>query len=404
MSKSDVSECDVWDPSVEVEANGYNWEGDPVVTERREKSAHTDLIHLDLFSGCGGFSTGFEAATFTTLAAVDIHPPSLETLRANHASTSTILGDIRKVKTDNLLEIIPEFDRNAAVITAGVPCQGFSLSNRKRHAEDQRNYLFHEFIRIVREIRPAAIVLENVSGLVSTKNGAFKREIANAIRELGYDPYFSVPNAARYGVPQLRKRIVFVGVPKGSHWLFPSPILGEMNTPYRTVAEAILGDLPKLGPGAEAFEYTSLPLNPYQQLLRISDPALSNHKSPAHPQSTVRRISDTLPGEPMYESFKQRIRLHPDQPSPTQICGGIRPQFQFGHPTQPRGLTIRERARIQSFPDSYFFSGGVTQGRVQTGNAVPPLLAQAIAHQLRQLLNGETLEGIPAELIASTLF
>jgi DNA (cytosine-5)-methyltransferase 1 len=96
----------------------------------------------------------------------------------------------------------------------------------------------------------------------------------------------------------------------------------------------------------------------------------------------------------MYPNFKQRIRLHPDSPSPTQICGGIRPQFQFGHPTQARGLTIRERARIQSFPDWYEFTGGVTQGRVQTGNAVPPLLAKAIADQIMRLLNGEKLNGM----------
>jgi len=106
----------------------------------------------------------------------------------------------------------------------------------------------------------------------------------------------------------------------------------------------------------------------------------------------------------MYPAFKQRIRLHPENPSPTQICGGIRPQFQFGHPTQARGLTIRERARIQSFPDWYQFTGGVTQGRVQTGNAVPPLLAKAIADQIARLLNGSKLVGIPAEPIRDTLF
>jgi DNA (cytosine-5)-methyltransferase 1 len=131
---------------------------------------------------------------------------------------------------------------------------------------------------------------------------------------------------------------------------------------------------------------------------------LFNHAAPAHPQDTIDRIRATKPGEPMYPAFKQRMRLHPEKLSPTQICGGIRPQFQFGHPTQARGLTIRERARIQGFPDWYNFTGGVTQGRVQTGNAVPPLLAKAIADQIARLLNGSKLTGIPAEPIRDTLF
>jgi DNA (cytosine-5)-methyltransferase 1 len=106
----------------------------------------------------------------------------------------------------------------------------------------------------------------------------------------------------------------------------------------------------------------------------------------------------------MYKEFKQRIRLHFDYPSPTQICGGIRPQFQFGHPSQARGLTIRERARIQSFPDSYEFCGGVVQGRVQTGNAVPPLLAKVIAEQLIKVLNGEKIDGEISEEFQKDFF
>ena len=113
-----------------------------------------------------------------------------------------------------------------------------------------------------------------------------------------------------------------------------------------------------------------------------------NHIAPNHPPSTVKRIKETKEGEAMYSNFKQRIRLKHDLPSPTQLAGGIRPQFQFGHPSQDRGLTIRERARIQSFPDSYCFFGGIVQERVQTGNAVPPLLiyniVQSIAEDIKK--------------------
>ena len=107
------------------------------------------------------------------------------------------------------------------VITAGVPCQGFSLSNRKRHANDKRNFLFKEFIRIAKDLKPTAVVLENVSGLVSTKDGYFKKSISKAIEEIGYEVYFALLNAAEYGVPQKRRRVFFIGLPKGMKWLFP---------------------------------------------------------------------------------------------------------------------------------------------------------------------------------------
>lgn len=399
----DVSE-DKWDVSVEVESNFYNWDGAPEIEESVTSQDMTKVGHIDLFSGCGGFSTGFELAGFQTAVALDIHPPSLQTLRLNHPSAHSILGDIRKVDEKNLSSLAAS-GRPGLVVTAGVPCQGFSLSNRKRHADDKRNFLFLEFIRVAEHLRPDVVVLENVSGLVSTKDGAFKRDIAAAIEELGYDVHFALLNAADYGVPQTRKRVFFVGVPKGAKWLFPEVEFGVPGRPYRTVRDAILGDLPRLSAGASSQKYLGPPTSELQEWLRRDhEGLLFNHAAPAHPQDTIDRIRATKPGEPMYPAFKQRIRLHPENPSPTQICGGIRPQFQFGHPTQARGLTIRERARIQSFPDWYQFTGGVTQGRVQTGNAVPPLLAKAIADQIARLLNGSKLVGIPAEPIRDTLF
>jgi DNA (cytosine-5)-methyltransferase 1 len=395
---------DIWDISVEVEKNFYNWDGTPIIERSTKSQDFSKVGHVDLFSGCGGFSTGFELAGFETTVALDIHPPSLQTLRLNHSSAHTILGDIRKVDEKDLSALVSK-KRPGLVVTAGVPCQGFSLSNRKRHAEDKRNFLFLEFIRVAKHLRPDVVVLENVSGLVSTKDGAFKRDIAVAIEELGYDVHFALLNAANYGVPQTRKRVFFVGVPHGSTWLFPEAEFGTLDSPYRSVRDALLGDLPRLSAGASSLKYSGPPTSEFQEWLRSKHgDELFNHVAPAHPQETIDRIKATKPGEPMYPSFKQRIRLHSDHPSPTQICGGIRPQFQFGHPTQARGLTIRERARIQSFPDWYQFTGGVTQGRVQTGNAVPPLLAKAIADQIMRLLNGKKLKGVPAQPTEATLF
>ena len=145
--------------------------------------------------------------------------------------------------------------------------------------------------------------------------------------------------------------------------------------------------MPKLGNSESSDKYKGKAKSDYQKLMRgeggieaiKTTKKLYNHVAPNHPQETIDKIASTKPGEPMYPKFKQRIRLKKDMPSPTQLAGGIRPQFQFGHPEQSRGLTIRERARIQSFPDSYIFEGGMVQERVQTGNAVPPLLIYNIA-------------------------
>ncbi len=394
---------DKWDKSVEVEANSYNWKGKPVLTQAIQCSKDSKLIHVDLFSGCGGFSTGFEMAGFTTEVAIDIHPPSLKTLGKNHKHAHTICGDIRHVEPDMISELLSS-KKVPMVVTAGVPCQGFSLSNRKRHAEDKRNFLFKEFIRIAEALHPDAVLLENVSGLVSTADGEFKRAIAGAISELGYDVYFACLNALDYGVPQRRKRVFFVGVRAGTKWLFPKKTHGSGGLPYCTVADAILGDLPSLKADEASEKYTSAPHSELQKKLRGKHNILLNHQAPNHPLETIEKIAKTKPGEPMYSEFKQRIRLDPAAPSPTQICGGIRPQFQFGHPTQPRGLSVRERARLQSFPDWYEFCGGIVQGRVQTGNAVPPFLAEAIAKQLAKVLQGKKIEGIEGELIQQDLF
>jgi DNA (cytosine-5)-methyltransferase 1 len=398
------TQTDVWDKSVEVEANSYNWKGEPFVKIGSAVRQNTDFVHVDLFSGCGGFTVGFERAGFTTQVAVDIHPISLETLQSNFPHTSTVCGDIRDVKTRLVQDLLTNGSKPVSVVTAGVPCQGFSLSNRKRHADDKRNFLFTEFIRVAKTLAPTVVVLENVSGLVSTKDGEFKKAIAGAIEDLGYDVHFAMLNAADYGVPQRRNRVFFVGVPKGCKWRFPHKTHGVAGAPFFTVGDAILGDLPSLEAGESAVTYCGPPKSDLQKILRMEAVALFNHQAPSHPPETVAKIANTVPGEPMYPEFQQRIRLHPDMPSPTQICGGIRPQFQFGHPTQSRGLTIRERARIQSFPDSFIFSGGVTQGRVQTGNAVAPFMAQALADQIMRLLRNERLEGIPASATQQELF
>lgn len=375
----------IWDKSVRVEENGYYWHGDPIYKKGATVDSNNPVI-VELFSGCGGTSLGFEMAGYHVLVGCDIHEPSIKTFSINHPRASTILGDVKKVNPNDILELLN--GREIDVLIAGVPCQGFSLNNRKRHIGDERNLFYKEFIRFVNALKPKAILLENVSGMKSA--GDIVKTIEKEISEAGNMTVKSkLLYAADYGVPQKRTRLVFVGV-RGKEFDF-NDIKKTHGTgtkkPFVTVKDAI-GDLPRLQPDEIAEKYKKEPSSEYQKLMRknLGKNQLTNHKAPNHPQDTIDKIKNTKPGLPMYPKFKQRIRLAWDIQSPTQVSGGIRPQFQFGHPSDSRGLTIRERCRLQSFPDNFVVSGGIVQGRVQTGNAVPPFLAKAVALALKKYL------------------
>lgn len=391
---------DAWSVDEDIESNRHNWSGEPQHRPPKEASTRPDAPKvIDLFCGPGGLSQGLEQAGFESVLGVDIHEPSIETFQRNHPWAHAILGDIRRInKRDgddrDIFEVIDgDVDEDTllgriagealggddlAVLTAGVPCQGFSIANRKRHDEDERNYLFEEFVRAAKLLDPEVVLVENVSTMAAAKDGEFVDAVRRCLRRLGYTVDHRVLNAEAYGVPQKRRRLFFFGVKEGP-LIWPAP---TREGDPRTVADAI-SDLPAVDAGERAERYDATPESEFGQLMRDTESGAGtggdrvyNHEAPNHRQTTVDRVRNTDPGEPMYERFKQRVRLHPAEPGPTIIAGGIRPQFQYGHPEEPRGLTVRERARIQTFPDGYVFEGGVVQGRVQTGMAVPPLLAQ----------------------------
>ncbi len=398
---------DAWDPESEIEKNRHNWSGEPkhlppVDVDQREEGKPKAI---DLFCGPGGISTGLEWAGFEPVLGVDIHEPSVETYRQNHPGAHTILGDIRRInkRVDDerdIFEVIESDDQVAStllsevaeealnsnelsLLTAGIPCQGFSIANRKQHDEDERNYLFEEFIRGVQLLNPKYILIENVSTMKAADDGGFVEAIEECLDILGYNVDHKILNAADFGVPQKRRRLFFLGTRTDAPLIWPEPTHKDE---YRSAEEA-LKDLPPLEAGEVSLTYEQNgSRTEFQNLMRQgveSENELKNHKAPNHRQTTIDRVEETAPGEPMYERFKQRIRLHPDLPGPTIIAGGIRPQFQYGHFEQSRGLTVRERARLQSFPDRFEFEGGTVQGRVQTGMAVPPLLAKEIGEAIQ---------------------
>ncbi|MCD8294049.1 MAG: DNA cytosine methyltransferase [Clostridia bacterium] len=378
-----------WDKDIPVEKSSYLC-NDSVTFYNMDNFEHdsTKLAMIDLFCGAGGFAVGCSWAGFESVFGIDHLEPAMETWIHNHPHAIGCLGDINKVTPKQVKEILNSKGIDKIdLITGGVPCQGFSIANRKHNDNDERNFLFLKYMDYVEEFEPDYIILENVSGMRSTAGGQFEKNIVDYMNSLGYTPSVKMLNAADFGVPQIRQRLIFVGVKRDrglvEKYIFPQ---GQFIGKYRTVKDAI-SDLPKLGNNECAISYDCLPLNDYQKLMRgygdisgiVPPDKLYNHTAPNHPQETIDKIASTPQGYPMYPKFKQRIRLREDAPSPTQLAGGIRPQFQFGHPTQDRGLTIRERARIQSFPDCYEFLGGIVQERVQTGNAVPPMLIYNVA-------------------------
>jgi len=381
---SDSKLKNVWDKSIKVEENGYYWKNEPFFQKRGEISLDKPLV-VELFCGCGGTSLGFEMAGFEIVLGCDIHTPSIQTFQANHPNSSTILGDVRKVNPETIKELLN--GRSLDILIGGIPCQGFSLNNRKRHENDDRNFMYKEFARFVEILQPKVVVIENVFGIKSTGN--FVQNIESDLSRVGGMKITSeLLYAPDYGVPQKRSRLVFVGI-KGREFSFNSikKTHGhKAGKEYTTVKDAI-GDLLSLKPKESKHYYRTEPTSDYQKLMRKnSNDKLTCHSAPNHPKATIEKIQNTKPGEPMYPKFKQRIRLAWDILSPTQVAGGIRPQFQFGHPKDCRGLSIRERCRMQSFPDNFLVKGGMVQGRVQTGNAVPPLLSKAVALAIKEHL------------------
>ena len=390
---------DVWDRETPIEKSQYYYDGKPVAYRATKPLIDDGSPTLvDLFSGCGGISVGFEMAGFQTLLGVDIHSPSLASFRRNHPHAAAILGDIAKVTEEDVRSVLG--DVGVTVVSAGVPCQGFSLSNRKRWQDDERNFLFKEFVRFVEILQPEVIMLENVSGMRSAKGGQFVRDITTAMSEAG--PGYAVEsrllNSADYGVPQTRRRLIFIGHREAGssdyRFSWPEPthkpategqqrLFDDGRPDYVTVGDAFC-DLPRLEPGESSTAY-ALPASKasaFARLMRGRKRAFSNHDAGECTRETSERVARTKQGEPMYKKFRQRMRLHEQRPSPTIVSGGIRPQFQLGHPLDARGLSVRERGRLMSFPDSFVFEGGLVMGRVQTGQAVPPLLAKAVAEQV----------------------
>lgn len=339
---------------------------------------------IDLFCGCGGLSYGFEKAGFDILLGIDNDRMALNTFELNHKNSKTICGDITQVTKKDIYELTGT--KKIDVIIGGPPCQGMSLSGPRKF-EDPRNRLYLSFIRLVEEIQPRAFIIENVPGLVGLFKGKIKDSIIEKFSEMGYTVNHKIVCAANYGVPQSRKRVIFVGM-KDKEFLFP-----EEEEPTVT-CEMALSDLPPLidNLGEKHADYESKPRNEYQNMMRKNSVKVHNHIAAAHTER-IKHIISLVPDGGNYkdlpEEFRESRNFHvawtrfnSQKPAPT-IDTGHRHHFHYKYNRVP---TVRECARLQSFPDDFIFLGNKTQQFRQVGNAVPPVLARKLAEELKNYL------------------
>lgn len=354
----------------------------------------SDFRILDLFCGAGGFSYGMEKNPhFKTVISLDNDPYVADTFKKNLPDCDVIIGDITDIGTKE--RIVREArERGVNMIIGGPPCQGYSNKGKKLGLKDPRNFLFREYLSFVESLQPDVFVIENVKALLSASNGWFREEIVNKIRQLGYIVNYGVLNASLFGVPQARERAIFICSKRKEIHL---PIGTEH--PTITVRDAI-SDLAYLNSGEGAFEQAyQLPIqSTYQILMRATSSRLYNHVASKHKPVAIEKLMMIPPEKgkeylPTQMTGKQKFRttwgrLKWDEVSPT-----IDTRFDAAsngtnnHPFLHRAITPREAARIQSFDDCFVFYGSKIRIRKQIGNAVPPLLAKAIADQIFNELN-----------------
>jgi DNA (cytosine-5)-methyltransferase 1 len=373
------------------------------------------LFTIDLFSGAGGLAYGFSGAGFHPLVANDFDATAGATFVANFKDTPFLLRGIEKIPGKELLDIAGAQTGTVDALLGGPPCQAFSVYNHQRGFHDERSGLFREYLRVVEEVQPKIVVMENVVGMTSLDGGRAIEEMHRSLGKLGYAVQHRILRAEEYGVPQERRRIFFIGSRVGPI-LWPEPSHGRSDDlltsrldPFVSVWDAI-GDLPKIEMGEgeeEVRRYTRTARTDYQVAMRDGSDGVRNHCAPQLAEINVKRMRHIpqggswrdLPHNLLPAGMKLARRS-----DHTKRYGRLDPQGLFStiltkadlhwgayiHPEQDRTLTVRECARAQSFPDRFQFTGCRGDQFKQVGNAVPPLLAQAVAWSVRSMVEAAT--------------
>ncbi len=358
-----------------------------------------NLTYVDLFAGAGGLSTGLERAGFGLEHAVEVDEDARSTFAKNRddLNPDDITGDIRAVDNHEIVDLVGQ--DSVDLVAGGPPCQGFS-EVVSPDGSDDRNHLFTNFISWVNELEPDAALFENVRGIQNTAGGKFLEAVEKSFDLIGYDVTHRVVKASDFGVPQHRRRLVAIATKKD---IREHPFDGFELDPVKTpgVMDGI-GDLPEVGPSEEITEYDSKPSTLLQQDLRDETEELTAHIAASHSQDMVDMISHIPDGgnrtaipdelQPSSGYHNSYSRLSSDEPAVAITSNMSKPSSaRCIHPFQDRGLTPREGARLQTFPDAYRFDGGLVSIRKQIGNAVPPYLGEALGYYLRESIYGDEL-------------
>jgi len=373
----------------------------------------TGLTAIDLFCGAGGLSEGFSQAGFDVLAGQDFDETAGATFAASHHGAKFIGGPIQKVSATALLKAAGAKRGDIDVILGGPPCQGYSVYNHNRGTDDPRAGLFREYLRIVEGVRPRWIVMENVTGITSIAGGGIVREISEGMGKLGYRVDMRILKAEEFGVPQERRRIFFIATRTDAPILFPEPTHGIPNAmpelfaehrnhlpPFVTIWDAI-SDLPRLENGQKTgtLSYGTKARTEYQAMLRGAQRKVQNHEAPLLAKVNQERMRHIPPGgswrdipfkllpEGMKRAKRSDHTKRYGRPRKTDLACTILTKCDvhwgaYIHPVQDRAISVREAARLQSFPDSFVFEGSRTEQYIQVGNAVPPLLGRRVAEAL----------------------
>lgn len=355
---------------------------------------------IDLFCGAGGLSAGLEMAGFRVLAGVDMFEAAGKTFEATHPHAKFIGDPIQDVSVEKLMEVTGLKRGELTVLVGGPPCQAYSVYNHQRGMHDERATLFRQYLRIVEGLHPEWIVMENVAGIYSIGGGVAVHAIKTELRSLGYVVEEKVLKAEEFGVPQERRRVVFIGNRLGEPITHPAPTHGPGLKPYVTIRDAI-GDLPALQNGEDLgkVSYAHEPRCDFQKVVRGNRTSVANHAAPRLGKANLARLDhipqggswrdipfDLLPAgmkrAKRSDHTKRYGRMKWDGLSCTVLTKCDIHWGAYIHPEQNRAISVREAARLQSFPDSFEFTGSKTDQYIQVGNAVPPLLGKAIGDHL----------------------
>jgi len=373
---------------------------------RKGMRAMSSKTVIDLFCGAGGLSEGFRQAGYHVLAGNDFFEAAGETYAQTHREAKFLPGPIQGLAAADFLRAAGLRPGELDVLAGGPPCQGFSVYNHQRGLHDERSSLYQEYLRVVEGLQPAWVVLENVTGMTSAGGGAAVHAINKGLNSLGYDVRAEILRAEEHGVPQERRRIVFIGNRLRLPIKFPEPTHGPGLSRVVTVRDAI-SDLPALQNGEERGirAYAREPQSEFQREMRSGSNSVTNHSAAKLSRINLERLQyipqggswRDIPYDLLPEGMKRAKRsdhtkrygrLSWDGFASTILTKCDPHWGAYFHPEQDRTLTVREAARLQSFPDWFEFKGSRTDQYVQVGNAVPPLLGRAIAQAIDTLSSG----------------